>query len=106
MCRRYGQWSRRQWIEELLGIEPSGLDDFPALYNITPGVSTWVVRAKDGKPALHSCLSARARMEITKLLERGNSYTGRFSGIAIKQLISLDSSLWHGCCLLRRSTSQ
>ena len=24
MCGRYGRWSRRQRIEELLGIEPSG----------------------------------------------------------------------------------
>jgi AhpD family alkylhydroperoxidase len=56
MCGRYGRWSRRQRIEELLGIEPSGLDDFPALYNITPGTNTWVVHAKDGKPALHSYL--------------------------------------------------
>jgi hypothetical protein len=36
MCGRYGRWSRRQRIAELLGIEPSGLDDFPDLYNITP----------------------------------------------------------------------
>ena len=56
MCGRYGRWSRRQRIEELLGIEPSGLDDFPPLYNITPGVETWIARAKDGKPALHSYL--------------------------------------------------
>ena len=56
MCGRYGRWSRRQRIEELLGIEPFGLDDFPDLYNITPGVETWIVRAKDGNPALYSYL--------------------------------------------------
>ncbi|RPI08188.1 MAG: SOS response-associated peptidase, partial [Actinobacteria bacterium] len=56
MCGRYGRWSRRQRIEELLGIEHSGLDDFPDLYNITPGTNTWVVRAKDGKPTLYSYL--------------------------------------------------
>jgi putative SOS response-associated peptidase YedK len=57
MCGRYGRWSRRRRIEELLGIEPSGLDDFTLLYNITPGVNTWIARAKDGKPALYSsCL--------------------------------------------------
>ena len=56
MCGRYGRWSRRQRIEELLGIEPSGLDDFPNLYNITPGVETWIVRAKDGRPSLYSYL--------------------------------------------------
>jgi len=56
MCGRYGRWSRRQRIEELLGIEPSGLDDFTPLYNITPGVNTWIVRAKDGKPAMYSYL--------------------------------------------------
>ena len=52
MCGRYGRWSRRQRIEELLGIEPSGGDDFPDLYNITPGVNTWIVRAKNGTPTL------------------------------------------------------
>src|SRR5262245_1054744 len=56
MCGRYGRWSRRQRIEELVGIEPSGLDDFPDLYNITPGVNSWVARAKDGKPTLYSYL--------------------------------------------------
>ena len=56
MCGRYGRWSRRQRIEELLGIEPSGLDDFTSLYNITPGVNTWIVRAKDGEPATYSYL--------------------------------------------------
>ena len=56
MCGRYGRWSRRRRIEELLGIEPSGLDDFTPLYNITPGVNTWIVRAKDGKPTLYSYL--------------------------------------------------
>ena len=56
MCGRYGRWSRRQRIEELLGIEPSADPDFPDLYNITPGVETWIARAKDGKPALQSSL--------------------------------------------------
>ena len=56
MCGRYGRWSRRQRVEELLGIEPSGLDNFPDLYNITPGVETWIARAKGGKPTLYSCL--------------------------------------------------
>jgi hypothetical protein len=46
MCGRYGRWSRRQRIEELVGIERSGLDDFPDPYNITPDVETWIVRAK------------------------------------------------------------
>ena len=54
MCGRYGRWSRRQRIEELLGIEPSSLDDFPDLYNITPGVETWIARAKE--PTLYSYL--------------------------------------------------
>jgi hypothetical protein len=40
MCARYGRGSRRQRIEELLGIEPSGLDDFTPLYNITKGIDT------------------------------------------------------------------
>ena len=57
-CGRYGRWSRRQRIEELLGIEPSGLDDFPDLYNITPGVNTWVVRYADGSLELR-CRAAR-----------------------------------------------
>jgi hypothetical protein len=40
MCDCYGRWSRRQRIEELLGIEPSGGPDFPDLYNTMPGVET------------------------------------------------------------------
>ena len=56
MCGRYGRWSRRQRIEELLGIEPSGLDDFPPFYDITPGANTWIVRAKERKPAIYSYL--------------------------------------------------
>jgi putative SOS response-associated peptidase YedK len=56
MCGRYGRWSRRQRIEELLGIEPSGGADFADFYNITPGVETWIARAKDGKPGLYACL--------------------------------------------------
>jgi hypothetical protein len=56
MCGRYGRSSRRQRVEELLGIEPSGLDNFPDLYNITAGVETWIARAKGGKPTLYSCL--------------------------------------------------
>jgi hypothetical protein len=57
MCGRYGRWSRRQRIEELLGIEPSANPDFPALYNITPGVETWIARAKDRKPTLYTLYS-------------------------------------------------
>jgi putative SOS response-associated peptidase YedK len=56
MCGRYGWWSRRQRIEELLGMEHSGLDDFPQLYNITPGVNTWIARSKDGQPTLQTYL--------------------------------------------------
>jgi putative SOS response-associated peptidase YedK len=56
MCGRYGRWSRRQRIEGLLGINPSDGPDFPDFYNITPGVETWIARAKDGRPALYSYL--------------------------------------------------
>ena len=56
MCGRYGQWSRRQRIKELLGIEPSADPDFPDLYSITPGVETWIACAKDGKLGLYSYL--------------------------------------------------
>ena len=45
MCGRYGRWSRRQRIEELLDIDPSGGPDFPDLYNITPWVETWIATA-------------------------------------------------------------
>jgi putative SOS response-associated peptidase YedK len=55
VCGRYARWSRRQRVEELLGIESSG-EDFPDLYNITPGTKTLIVRAKDGKPTLASYL--------------------------------------------------
>ena len=54
MCGRYGRWSRRQRIEELLGIESSGLDDFTSLYNFTPGVDTSIARVQDGRPCLDS----------------------------------------------------
>src|SRR4029453_17856114 len=63
MCGRYGRWSRRQRIEELLGIEPSGLNDFPDLYNITPGINSWIARAKDGKPALYSYVWGLSRTD-------------------------------------------
>ena len=53
MCGRYGRWSRRQRIEELLGIDPSVGPDFPDLYNITPGVETWIARAKEAKLAFY-----------------------------------------------------
>ena len=56
MCGCYGRWSRRQRIEELLGIEPSDVDDCTPLDSITPGVNTWIVRTKDGKPAIYSYL--------------------------------------------------
>jgi len=70
MCGRYGRWSRRQRIEELLGIEPSGLDDFPDLYNFTPGVNTWIAWAKDGKPTLYSYLWPRS--VLAEGAEEGN----------------------------------
>jgi hypothetical protein len=60
MCGRYGRWSRRQRIEELLGIEPSGLDDFPQLYNITPGVNTWIV-GQGRSPSRHAYLLGPGR---------------------------------------------
>jgi putative SOS response-associated peptidase YedK len=37
MCGRYGQWSRRERIEEFLGIPPSEGEEIPPKYNITPG---------------------------------------------------------------------
>ena len=49
MCGRYGRWSRRQRIDELLGIDPSVGPDFPDLYNITPGVET--DRSREGSEA-------------------------------------------------------
>ena len=70
MCGRYGRWSRRQRIEELLGIEPSGLDDFTPLYNITPGVNTWIARAKDGQ-AGPSLLSVGSRALLVEGPEEG-----------------------------------
>jgi putative SOS response-associated peptidase YedK len=56
MCGRYRRWKEAQRIEELLGIASSGLDDFTPLYSITPGIKTWIARAQDRQPALHSYL--------------------------------------------------
>lgn len=37
-------------------MEPSALEDFPALYNITPGVNTWIARSGHGQPTLQPYL--------------------------------------------------
>ena len=54
MCGRYGQWSRRERIEELLGIPPSEGEEIPPKYNITPGTYPWIARADDGQPGLYA----------------------------------------------------
>ena len=84
MCGRYGRWSRRQRIEEVLGIEPSGLDNFTPLYNITPGVNTWVVRAKDGKPTLYSYLWG-TRPVLVEGPEEGSQARQRESGVGARK---------------------
>ena len=37
-------------------MEPSALENFPALYNITPGVNTWIARSRHGQPTLQPYL--------------------------------------------------
>lgn len=54
MCGRYGQFSRRERIEALLGMKRSLGGDTIARYNITPGTCAWIVRWLDTAPRLDS----------------------------------------------------
>ena len=48
MCGRYGRYSRKERIENLLGFRFDGPDDFGARYNICPGLPDWVIRQPAG----------------------------------------------------------
>ena len=53
MCGRYGRFSRKERIEEVLGRKVTGGDDLGTRYNICPGLPDWVIRqpAQASSPA-------------------------------------------------------
>jgi putative SOS response-associated peptidase YedK len=44
MCGRYGRFSRKQRIEETLGVSISGGDDLVVGYNVCPGTPDWIIK--------------------------------------------------------------
>ena len=44
MCGRYGRFSRKDRIEQVLGFAIEGGDDLGARYNICPGLPDWVIK--------------------------------------------------------------
>jgi putative SOS response-associated peptidase YedK len=44
MCGRYGRFSRKQRIEEILGVSISGGDDLVVRYNVCPRTPDWIVK--------------------------------------------------------------
>jgi putative SOS response-associated peptidase YedK len=56
MCGRYGQWSRKQRLEEYLRLAPSGGGDLIARYNIAPGTHAPILRALGDRLDLDSYL--------------------------------------------------
>jgi len=44
MCGRYGRFSRKQRIEEILGVSISGGDDLAVRYNVCPGTPDWIIK--------------------------------------------------------------
>lgn len=58
MCGRYGRFSRKKRIEQILGTTIDGPDDLGARYNICPGLPDWVLRKPDegAKPRFDSLL--------------------------------------------------
>lgn len=54
MCGRYGQFSRRERLEALLGFKRPLGGDLIARYNITPGTCAWIVRWIGTQPRLDS----------------------------------------------------
>jgi putative SOS response-associated peptidase YedK len=47
MCGRYGRFSRKERIEEVLGQHIEGGDELPPRYNVCPGLPDWVLRQVD-----------------------------------------------------------
>ena len=44
MCGRYGRFSRKQRLEQVLGFAIEGGDDLGTRYNICPGLPDWVTK--------------------------------------------------------------
>jgi putative SOS response-associated peptidase YedK len=44
MCGRYGRFSRKQRLEQVLGFAIEGSDDLGIRYNICPGLPDWVIK--------------------------------------------------------------
>jgi putative SOS response-associated peptidase YedK len=44
MCGRYGRFSRKERIEELLGSTIEGAEQLAPRYNVCPGLPDWVIR--------------------------------------------------------------
>lgn len=47
MCGRYGRFSRKQRLEQVLGFAIESGDDLGARYNICPGLPDWVIKQSD-----------------------------------------------------------
>jgi putative SOS response-associated peptidase YedK len=48
MCGRYGRFSRKERIEEVLGTTLAGGDDLAVRYNVCPGLPDWIIRLPSG----------------------------------------------------------
>jgi putative SOS response-associated peptidase YedK len=44
MCGRYGRFSRKQRVEEILGRSIEGGDELAPRYNVCPGLPDWIIR--------------------------------------------------------------
>jgi putative SOS response-associated peptidase YedK len=53
MCGRYGRFSRKQRIEEILGVSIAGVDDLGVRYNICPGLPDWILKQPLGASGPH-----------------------------------------------------
>jgi putative SOS response-associated peptidase YedK len=51
MCGRYGRFSRKQRIEEILGMSIAGGDELGVRYNISPGLPDWIIKQRPGAGA-------------------------------------------------------
>jgi putative SOS response-associated peptidase YedK len=47
MCGRYGRFSRKERIEEVLGTSVDGGEELEARYNVCPGRPDWIIRQPD-----------------------------------------------------------
>jgi len=44
MCGRYGRFSRKDRIEQILGTRIDGGDDLGVRYNVCPGTPDWIIK--------------------------------------------------------------